>query len=335
MRPQTAWTTGRFGSGKGPHRLLFGYMYEDADIEREAFLGRGRVFCIASAGTTALQLARKHEVVACDMNPVQLAYAERRARGAPPEMGDAERAMNLIRAFMPIVGWRAGTLRRFLALSDVAEQTLFWRKYLDTYRFRMSFDGLMSPSLLRLMYATPFVSFLPSNFGAVVRRRLERGFARHENASNSYLRALLTGEMLQDDPPGVTHIRFVHADAASWLETCPVRFFDGFALSNILDGAEPSYRSRLFRAVRRAATEDAVVVLRSFAEPSEKLPSNRAELDRSMLWGVVDVRRAQTLDNDVSAPSMSQPLDSELPRGDVRVRRSTNTEFKAIPFAML
>jgi len=43
--------------------------------------GAGRVFCIASAGATAFRLADQHEVVACDINPAQLAYAER-ARSA-------------------------------------------------------------------------------------------------------------------------------------------------------------------------------------------------------------------------------------------------------------
>ena len=295
MMPQTAWNEGRFGSWAGAQRLLFGRMYEDTDIEQEAFPGKGRVFCIASAGTTALKLAHEHEVFACDINPVQLAYAERRAYGAPPEIGDAERAMKVVRAFMPIVGWREKTLRTFLGLSDVAQQTSFWSQYLDTYRFRKSFDRLMSPSVLRLMYAVQFLSFLPSNFGAVLRKRLERGFARHQNASNPYVRMLLLGENKDDRSEVVTNIRFVQADAASWLETCPARFFDGFALSNILDGAEPSYRSRLFRAVRRTATKNAVAVMRSFAEPSENIPSNRAELDRSMLWGLVDVRKAQSL----------------------------------------
>jgi hypothetical protein len=293
VKPETAWQAGRLDSSSGPHRLLFGSMYEDVEIERAAFEGKGRVFCIASAGATALQLAEHHEVVACDINPSQLAYAERRAAGAPPETGDAERAMNLARAFLPLVGWRKKRIRAFLALSDVTLQSAFWREHLDTWRFRAAFDTLMSPAILRAVYAPEFLSILPANFGTVLRKRLERGFGRHANASNPYARALLLGESTNNVRPRTGNIRFVLADAASWLESCPARFFDAFALSNILDGAEPPYRARLWQAVRRAASDEAVVVLRSFAEPAAEFATNHAECDRSMLWGVVDIRKAQ------------------------------------------
>jgi hypothetical protein len=295
MIAETAWQAGRLHSAKGPSRLLFGHMYEDAAVERAAFAGKGNVFCIASAGSTALSLAHEHEVVACDINPAQLSYAERRARGGAAEVGDAERAMSFARVFMPLVGWRAEVVRDFLALSDLPQQMTFWREHLDTRRFRAGFDALMSRAILRVAYAPRFLSFLPSRFGGVMRKRLERGFARHANASNPYAPALLQGKSTDEPLRKAAHIRFALGDAASFLESCAPRSFNGFALSNILDGAELSYRSRLSRAVRRAATDDAVVVLRSFAEPPPELETNQAESDRSMLWGVVDIRSAHAL----------------------------------------
>jgi len=183
---ETQWSAGRLGAAGGSQRILFGHMHEDAEIEREAFRGRGRVFCIASAGCTAIELSRTHEVVACDINPVQLAYAESRARGGPAVTGDAERVMAFARIFMPLVGWSAGTVGAFLKLSDVDEQLAFWRSHLDTRRFRAGFDTMLSRTLLRLVYSPRLLSVLPDRFGAVLRGRMERGFARHANAMNPW-----------------------------------------------------------------------------------------------------------------------------------------------------
>ena len=77
----TAWERGRFDDRCGPSKLLFGRMHEDASIELAAFRPGGRIFCIASAGCTAMELSRRHEVVAADINPVQIAYARRTVLG--------------------------------------------------------------------------------------------------------------------------------------------------------------------------------------------------------------------------------------------------------------
>jgi S-adenosylmethionine:diacylglycerol 3-amino-3-carboxypropyl transferase len=290
---QTPWSAGRLGSRRGQSRLLFGQMHEDAEIEHAAFRGKGRAFCIASAGDTALRLAEEHEVVACDINPAQLAYAESRANGGARRTGDAERAMNFARVFMPLVGWQRGVVEQFLALNDVSRQIEFWRLRLDTKRFRAGFDALLSRPVLRLMYTPQLLSFLPHEFGAVMRARWERGFALHPNAANPYARLLLPGESVDYPARAAAKVEFVLDDAATYLEGCAARSFDGFALSNILDGATAAYRLRLEAAVRRAASDDAVVVLRSFAEPASEAEAKGAARERSMLWGSLEVRQAR------------------------------------------
>ena len=293
---QTVWERGRFDARGGPSKVLFGRMYEDASIECSAFRPGGRVFCIASAGCTAMQLAPRHEVVAVDINPAQLAYAERRFAGERCARGAAERVMAFARAFAPAVGWSSSWLRAFLDLDDPAEQSAYWRRYLDTRRFRVALDALLSITALRAVYAAPFLDCLPHRLGPVMRERMARCFARHPNRTNPYARALLLGELPDEPPPPEAQaIRLAHADAAAYLEREAAGSFDGFALSNILDGADARYALRLVAAVKRAAAPEAVAVLRSFREAQDTGPTNRAADDRAMLWGVVEVKPVDAL----------------------------------------
>jgi hypothetical protein len=292
----TIWKRGRFDARSGPGRLLFGRMYEDASIELAAFRPGGRVLCIASAGCTAMALAPRHEVVAVDINPVQLAYAERRFAGQRCERGAAERIMAAGRCFAPLVGWWPSRLQAFLNLRDPSEQSAYWRRHLDSPPFRAAFDGLLSLTALRRVYAAPFLESLPPRLGAVMRGRMERGFALHSNRTNPYVRALLLGELSDDAPPAeAKNIRLVQADAAAFLEREPAGGFDGFALSNILDGASAAYERRLIAAVKRAAAAGACVVLRSFREAPATLATNHGASDRAMLWGIVNVAPAASL----------------------------------------
>jgi len=266
-------------------------MYEDPAIELRVFAPRSRVFCIASAGDMALELARSHQVMAVDINPVQLAYARARIGGAPAERGTAERLLDLGRGLLPLTGWRRPVLEAFLSLANPTEQLDFWRRNLDTRRFRAGVDLLLSFTALRRAYAAAFLQVLPRRFGRVMRSRMERCFGRHPNAGNPFARALLLGEFPQAAGAPPNDVELACADAAEFLEQCRPGSFEAFTLSNILDGAADSYRRRLMAAVECAAAPGAVVVLRSFGEPTPEMTTNFAGDDRSMLWGLVDVRR--------------------------------------------
>lgn len=293
---ETAWARGRLDARAGPSRLLFGRMHEDAAIEHAAFRPGGRIFCIVSAGCIAMELSRRHEVVASDINPVQIAYAKRRFLGDAGSRGAAERMMAFGLGFAPLVGWSSSRIREFLDLADPEEQLAYWRRHLDTRRFRAALRAVLSPAVLGIFYAKGLLRSLPPNFGRVMRTRMTRCFARHPNRDNPYARSLLLGELSTGPTPAeAKQIRLVHADAATCLESETPASFAGFTLSNILDGSSDAYRERLTAAVRRAAAPDAIVVLRSFGEPRLASPTNRAGEDRSMLWGIVEVKPAAAL----------------------------------------
>jgi S-adenosylmethionine:diacylglycerol 3-amino-3-carboxypropyl transferase len=271
-------------------------MYEDPAIELEAFPPRNRVFCIASAGCTARALsAAGHHVTAVDINARQLQYAQARAAGAPLCEGAAERMLRRGRALLPLLGWSKSRRREFLLLHNPAEQVHYWRQTLNSLPWRWAVDSLLSRSMLGLIYASPFLSPIPRNFGAQIRARLQRGWANHSNLSNPYAWRLLLGENPDiGESPGHA-IRFECADAATYLESSAVASFDAFSLSNITDGASPSYIERLHGALKNAAAPGAVVVTRSFAEPAS-VEDNCAARDRSLLWGSVQVQRIGDLD---------------------------------------
>ncbi len=292
----TVWKRGRLDARTAPAEVLFGRMYEDSAIEQAAFKDRSRVFCIASAGCTAMALAPQHEVVAVDINPRQLAYAQRRLDGAPAIRGRAEQLMSFARFFAPLAGWWPSAVQEFVNLEDPERQMAYWRDRLDTWRFRRSWDLLFSVVTLRAAYSPQLLDLLPRRFGSVMRGRMERCFSRHPNRSNPYVRALLLGE-LPEQPvaPAAGLVRLVESDAAEFLESAPAGSFDGFSLSNILDGPGPAYRARLTRAVQHAAAPGATAVLRSFGTADSACSADRAADDRSMLWGSVWVGPAADL----------------------------------------
>jgi S-adenosylmethionine:diacylglycerol 3-amino-3-carboxypropyl transferase len=268
-------------------------MHEDWLIEADVLPERGRIFCIASAGCTAFALAsRGASVTAVDANPAQIEYVKSRRDGAEPRLGSVERKLARLRRLGRLAGWSPAALSEFWALADGRAQIDFWRERLDTRRFRAGLALLLNPFSLRLAYSSPLVATVPRGFARVLRRRLERGFATHPNRDNPYARFLLLGEAEQPAPRPGLDLALACADAAVFLEQCAPASFDGFSLSNLLDGASPAYGQRLHAAVRRAAAPGAVAILRSFDEPASAEEDDWAARDRSLLWGSVRVEQA-------------------------------------------
>ena len=291
---QTAWETGRLDGRKGPKAVLFGQTYEDAEIERAAFEPGGRVMCIASAGCTPRLLSAQYNVVAVDINPVQVDYARARLGGEAPQPGRAERVMAVLRGLLPLAGISRAALQEFIELEDPHVQAERWRT-LCTARFRLGLNTMFGLSGLRFAYSSPLLSVLPPRFGQVLLGRLQRAFATHPNRHNPFARALFLGELRKDAGPAPAPVELVCADAAAYLESQPAGSFDGISLSNILAGAGDAYRRRLFDAARQACRPSAKVVIRSFREPEDASAQAHATRDRSMLWGSVQVLRANAL----------------------------------------
>ncbi|HEX4966446.1 MAG TPA: DUF3419 family protein, partial [Thermoanaerobaculia bacterium] len=165
----TPWSRGRLDGRRGPPQLLFSRMHEDWRIEAEAFRPGSRIFCIASAGDTAIALARRgFRVTAVDVNPAQIEYARARAAGAPPRLGIVDRQQAMARRLLPWLGLHRRELREFLQLGDPAEQTAFWRRRLDNFRLRALLRCGLHKALLRLTHDPSFVSFVPPRFDLVI-----------------------------------------------------------------------------------------------------------------------------------------------------------------------
>lgn len=276
----------------GPPQLLFGYMNEDWRIETAVFPPGGRIFCIASAGCTALALAaRGFRVTAVDINPAQVAYARARAAGAPPRQGVIDRRLAWAPRVIPWLGGGTRELQRFLELSSAEEQTAFWRRRLDTRRLRAFLRVALHPRLLQLSTSGELLDSLPPRFDRVIRERLERTWAHHPNRENPYIWRFLLGR----DAPAADHDRppseivFVCADAAAYLDSGPPARFDGFTLSNIVEAAPAAYAERLLAAVRRAAAPGALAIVRSLKESGGAEAKAWAARDRSPLWGAVEI----------------------------------------------
>ena len=280
---KTAWSAGRL-AGSGPPRLVFGRMYEDAQVEVES-LPVGRVLAIASAGDVAFALAAAgSDVVAVDVNPAQVEYVRARASGGPTEAGQAESYLARAAAALPLLGLARERLERFFELDDPGVQVDAWRK-LAGFRFRAALVLAFGPAL-RLAYRSELARVVPRGFALELASRLERGFGIHPNRRNPLARALFG---LPSSPAPAHMIEVEHAEVLGYLLAQRPRSFDGFAFSNVTEGASPSFRHELLAAARAAARPGAIAVLRTLGRPRNQEDASRAATDRALIWGGIEV----------------------------------------------
>ncbi|GAA5180328.1 hypothetical protein GCM10023322_12380 [Rugosimonospora acidiphila] len=287
------WRAGRLTFGRRP-QVLFGRMYEDYGAELAVFPPAARVLAIASAGDTAIALARAgHQVTAVDINPVQLAYARERAAGAPAVTGTAERLMAVgrIAATTVVAAWRPAAMVRFLRLDDPDEQARRWRRELDRPRLRALMAATLRPAgPLAGMLRPGLREVIPARFDAILRQRIAACVSRYPNASNPWIWRLLLGRERPDEAGApaaapVTGVEWIHADVIAHLARVEAGRYDAVTLSNVLDGPPPAYARRLREALGHAVRPGGSVVVRSF---NDRPPlAGRPVEDRCPLWGTI------------------------------------------------
>jgi hypothetical protein len=270
-------------------RLVFGRMYEDAEVDA-GVLPPGRVLCVASAGDTALRLAADgREVVAVDVNRAQVRYVRDRLAGGPAVPGSVERMLRRSRRVLQATAWRGADLPAFCALDDLAEQRRRWQRQFDTRTFRAVLAAALSPVSVRGAGFGAFTGGV-GRFDTLMRARLLDGLGRHPNRTNPYLAALLLDVPAPVPAPAPTGSVRVHcADLVEYLESEPAGSFAGFSLSNVVDGAPTQYCRRLSAAVRRASAPGAVAIWRTFRRGATADEREWAARDRGLLWGGVRI----------------------------------------------
>lgn len=252
---------------------------------------------IASAGDVAMALAAAgHDVSAIDINPIQIAYVQQRLDGGPVHTGQADRLLAAGRGVLRAAGWSRRRLERLAAMSQPAAQVDEWLR-LTSGPSGAALRALLAPSALRLGYRNDFTRSI-ANLRHDLPRRIEHGMAVHGNAQNPWAQLLLTGRWPTPSAAAATvaatpsgpagSLRLEVADVATHLEGVPAGSYDGFALSNVLDGAPAGYRQRLRAAIDHAAAPGAVVVLRALATGSVT-EAAAAIRDRALLWGGLQI----------------------------------------------
>ncbi len=148
--------------------------------------------------------------------------------------------------------------RRFLTLSDPAEQADFYKRHWSNLQWRLAMKVAFSKVFLYITHGKAAATLVPDNFSSVMESRLYRALTAFPNASNPYLWQAFFGkynDVGEGLPPylqtinhsaiaaNLDNLRLTCADTLAWLVGQPAGSIDYFGLSNILELLPQDYAS--------------------------------------------------------------------------------------------
>ena len=138
-----------------------------------------RIFCIASAGCTAMALATRHRGHRRRHQSGAAPYAEAARRRRPEAASVPPSASSASAAGASAFGWRRRTLASFLALEHPVDQMAFWNRHLNSAAFGWPVETLLSVASAALRLCLAFPRSPAASFWSRASRRVSNAVGRH------------------------------------------------------------------------------------------------------------------------------------------------------------
>lgn len=226
----------------------------------------------------------------------------------------------LVSLFHAVVQNRKRT-EAFLVLNDPAAQRAAFEEHWNNWRWRLALNVAFSRSLLSLGYGANALKSLPPDFPRIMKIRIEQALTEHPAATNPYLWQTFLSRYPESEEgfpyylqtagwhearSNADNLRMTCTDIVTWLKNQPDKTISFFAISNILEIVEPTYKIELLKQIARTSRDRALICVRSifpqdspiFEDPSRRLEydpvlsRDMQEKDRGLFCTFIQIFRA-------------------------------------------